>query len=187
MLHDINERPVNTLEDPARLDVVRAIDSLETASRMTQSTGWWFNTEFVTIALDSENHYVLPEELVHAEVLSGGPVATADQNPVRLVQRGTRLYDRANAVDEFVSTSEPVILKCVRLIDFADLPANVREYIYCVASIRFQSRTLGSTSVDADLRDQARVALTNMQEEDIDFEDLDQTLTPHFFNLMHNR
>lgn len=187
MLHDIGERPVNTLVGQSRLDVLRAIDSLETANRMTQSTGWWFNTETIEVGLDVNAQYTLDETIVHAEVTDGGPEEPTDGYPVRLVQRGTKLYDRANERDTFPTTSEDVTLKCVRLLDYADLPATAREYVYCVASIRFQSRTLGSSAVDADLREQARVALTNLQEEDIDFEDLNQTTTPHFFKLMYNR
>lgn len=187
MLHDIGERPVNTLEDTQRLDVVRALDSLHKASRMTQETGWWFNTENVTVALDSNNKYPIEDDIVHAEVLEGGPTTPTDGYPPELVQRGGFLYDRANATYEFDSTSEDVVLRCVRLLDFADLPATAREYIYCAASIRFQSRTLGSTAVDADLREQAMVSLTSLREEDIDFENLNQTTAPHFFNLMYNR
>lgn len=187
MLHDIGERPVSTLTDTQRLDVVRAIDSLKKASRMTQATGWWFNTEKITVALNGDNQYTLDGDIVHAEVIDGGPVASTDQNPVHLVQRGLLLYDRANATDTFDATSEDVELKVVRLLDFEDLPATAREYIYCAASIRFQSRTLGSSAVDADLREQAMVALTSLREEDIDNENLNQTTTDHFFNLMYNR
>lgn len=187
MLFDINERPVNTLENQSRLDVLRAIDSLRTASRQTQSTGWWFNTENVTIALDSNDQYTLETDIVHAEVLDGGPATPTDGYVPELVQRGSVLYDRANATDEFAATSEDVVLRCVRLLEFADLPATAREYVYCVASIRFQSRTLGSAAVDADLREQAMVALTSLREEDVDHENIDMTVAPHFFNLMYNR
>ena len=187
MLFDIGERPVNTLVNQSRLDVLRAIDSLKITNRMTQETGWWFNTENVVIALDTNDQYTLDTDLVHTEVIDGGPETPTDGYPPELVQRGTILYDRANALDTFPSTSEDVTLRCVRLLEFEDLPATAREYIYCAASIRFQSRTLGSAAVDADLREQAMVALTSLREEDLDFENLDQTKTPHFFNLMYNR
>jgi hypothetical protein len=187
MLYDINERPVNTLENQSRLDVLRAISSLRMASRMTQETGWWFNTENLVVALDSNNQYTLDTDIVHAEVLEGGPATPVDGYEVELVQRGVVLYDRANGTDEFDSTSEDVTLRCVRLLEFEDLPATAREYVYCAASIRFQSRTLGSTAVDADLREQAMVALTSLREEDIDHENINQTTAPHFFNLMYNR
>lgn len=187
MLHDIGERPVNTLTNQSRLDVQRAIDSLHKASRQTQETGWWFNTENVTISVNTAGQYLLEDDIVHVEVLEGGPVATNDQYDIKLVQRGNLLYDRENATSEFDLASDDVVLKCVRLLDFEDLPATAREYIYCVASIRFQSRTLGSSAVDADLREQASVALTSLREEDVDHEDINQTTAPHFFNLMYNR
>ena len=187
MLHDIGERPVSTLENQSRLDVLRAINSLEKATRATCATGWWFNTENVIITLGADNKYTLTDDIVHAEVLEGGPVATDDQYDVELTQRGSVLYDRANATDEFPDNSEDVVLRCTRLLAFADMPATAREYVYCVASIRFQSRTLGSAAVDADLREQASIALTSLREEDLDHENLNQTTTPHFFNLMYNR
>lgn len=187
MLHDIGERPVNTLENQSRLDVLRAINSLEKATRATCATGWWFNTENVIIPLGADNKYTLTDDIVHAEVLEGGPVATDDQYEVELTQRGSVLYDRANATDEFATGSEDVVLRCTRLLAFDDLPATAREYVYCVASIRFQSRTLGSAAVDADLREQASIALSSLREEDLDHENLNQTTTPHFFNLMYNR
>jgi hypothetical protein len=187
MLHDIGERPVNTLSGSGRLDVTRAINALDIVNRSTQQRGWWFNTENLTIVIDSNGQYNVPNDIVHAEVLEGGPVATADQFDFRLVQRGAFLYDRSNGINIFDTTSEDVVLVCVRLIDYVDLPSTAREYIYCAASIRFQSRTLGSTAVDADLREQARTALTNLQEEDLDFESIAQPKTPYFFNLMYNR
>lgn len=187
MLHDIGERPVNTLDNIARLDVTRALNSLEGVSRMTQANGWWFNRENVTLQINGDGQYIVPDDIVHAEVLSGGPVAGADDYDVELVQRGNKLYDRANATDVFAAGSENVVLRCSRLLEFGDLPENAREYIYCAASIRFQSRTLGSAAVDADLRAQAEVALANLKEEDLDYENIEQTTTPHFFGLMYNR
>lgn len=187
MLHDIGERPVNTLENASRLDVVRAIRSLAVVNRMTQETGWWFNRETIVVGLGANNKYTLSDDIVHVEVIEGGPTTPEGGYPVELVQRGLVLYDRNNSTDTFASTSEDVVLQVVRLLDFADLPATAREYVYCAASIRFQSRTLGSAAVDADLREQALVALTNLREEDIDYENLDQTTSPHFFNLMYNR
>lgn len=187
MLHDVGERPVNTLEDQARLDVVRAIDSLRRASRMTQETGWWFNTEEITITLDTNYQYPIDTDIARLEWVEGGPAAPADGNEPELVQRGGFVYDRANARNVFASTDEDLVVSVVRLLDFEDLPPTVREYVYCVASIRFQSRTLGSTAVDADLREQANIALISMREEQVDWENCDQTFSPHFINLMYNR
>lgn len=187
MLHDIGERPVNTLAGTSRLDVVRAQNSLQVVSRSTQQRGWWFNTEKITIQVDSGGQFTIPDDVVHVERYEAGPVPQNDERPYRLTQRGNLVFDRENGIDIFATDSEDLVILAVRLLDYADLPNSAREYIYTAASIRFQSRTLGSSAVDADLRDQARTALTNLQEEDIDFENFDQTKTDHFFNLMYNR
>lgn len=187
MLHDIGERPVNTLAGSARLDVTRAVNALNMVSRSTQQRGWWFNTEKITIQVDSNGRYTVPNDVVHIEAFEDGPVPGSDERAYVLTQRGAYVYDRENGTNVFDTASEDLVILAVRLLDFTELPNSAREYIYCAASIRFQSRTLGSSAVDADLREQARTALTNLQEEDIDFENLDQTTTPHFFNLMHNR
>lgn len=187
MLHDIGERPVNTLDNQSRLDVLRAIDSLRKASRTTQETGWWFNRELVTVPLDSNNQYPIDASWTHVTVVDGGPAVPTDGNPVKLVARDGFLYDLGNERNEFEDGDADVDLEVIRMLDFESLPNTAREYIYCAASIRFQSRTLGSSAVDADLREQANIALISLREEDINFEAIDQKTLPHFFNLMWNR
>ena len=97
-----------------------------------------------------------------------------------------RLYDTVNATDTFAGGTT-IKLKVHRLLEFEEMPSSAREYCYAAASIRFQSRSLGSNAVDQDLKEQARTALALLNEEDIDAQNLDATFSDHFITMMHNR
>jgi len=186
MLHDLGERPVSTLSGTTRLDVTRAIDSLEHVSRALQSLGWYFNTEIVRLTVDGSGFYNIPDDWVHIEVLSGGPTTGPLNETPKLFVRSRKLYDVNNTTNVFTGAAA-VKLCVVRLLEYEEMPATAREYVYASASIRNQSRTIGSSAVDGDLREQARVSLATLKEEDIDAENLDGTYSPHFVQLMHNR
>ena len=184
MLHDIGDRPVNTLTGATRLDVVRAIDSLEHVSRAVQLMGWWFNDEIVDLALNGDDQFAIPETYVRVEAIENLPDGV-DRTP-HLVVRAGLLYDRANATNTFAGAGA-VRLSITRLLEFEDLPSSAREYIYASASIRNQSRTIGSQAVDGDLRAQAASAYATMQSEDFENENYDQTYAPTFIDMMHRR
>ena len=185
MLHDLGDRPVNTLSGTSRLDVTRAIASLEQASRQFQIAGWWFNREQIRLTVDGSGNYNLPANAVHVEHTSGGP-ASGDEGLPFLVVRGCVLYDTVNATSDFTGAPS-ILLKIHRLLEFTDLPSSAREYVYAAASIRNQSRAVGSEAVDRDLIRQAGSSLAIVQEEELDAEDFDLTTAPRFYTLMHNR
>ena len=184
MLHDIGDRPVSSITNSTRLDVVRAINSLEQVSRQMQLMGWWFGRETVTVAIDGNNRFTIPDSYANVEVVKDDP-SGATYTP-HLVVRGRVLYDRENATDEFPLAS-PVTLRVTRLLEYEDLPQTAREYVYAAASVRNQSRSIGSNAVDGDLRAQAASAYASLQSEDFDNENYDQTYSPSFVTMMHNR
>lgn len=184
MLHDLGDRPVNTLNDPTRLDVVRAINSIDQTSKMFQIQGWWFNTEQIRLTVDVNGFYNVPDNVAHVKKINGGPTTGVD-GPPALVVRGRKLYDVNNATDVFIGAPH-VLLKIHRLLEFEDLPQSVREYIYAAGAIRFQSRALGSDNVDQDLKLQASSAFAIIHEENISAEALDTTFSPSFITLMHD-
>ena len=186
MLHDLGDRPVNTLTGATRLDVVRAINSIDQTRVQLLNAGWWFNTETVDVSVDGANNYPITDDISHIEVVSGGPTTSTSTRGVMLVVRGRKLYDVNNATDQFVG-APTVTLKVHRLLEFEDLPSSVREYVYTAASIRNQSRTLGSKNVDQDLKLQAASAFGIMHEENIDAQEFDATYSNTFLDLMHNR
>ena len=186
MLFDIGERPVNSLSGSTRLDVTRAIATLDRVQRNVLTRGWWFNTELIELTVDGSGYYNLPTNVVHAEVYDGGPTQGPQDRTPFLVVRDSKLYDTENQTDVFIGAAE-VTLRIVRLLEYEVLPSSVRDYVYAAASIRNQSRAFGSKQVDAELRDQAASALATMHEENLDALDLDQTTSDHFITLMWNR
>lgn len=184
MLHDLGDRPVNSLADPTRLDVVRAINSIDQTSKMLQIQGWWFNTEKIRITVDGSGFYNIPVDITHVKQLQGGPRSGTEGTPA-LIVRGSKLYDVTNATNVFAGGAS-ILLKVHRLLVFEDLPASVREYVYASGAIRFQSRALGSGNVDSDLKLQAEAAFAIIHEEQISAEALDTTFSPSFRTLMHD-
>ena len=186
ILGDIGERPVNSLVGvSSRLDVTRAQSSLNQVSRAVQQRGWWFNRERIELTVDGSGYYNIPANCVRVEVESGGPTTGQYSKTPYLVVRGSKLYDTANQTDVFTG-ADTVVLIIHRLLDYEDLPSIVREYIYATASVRNQSRALGSQHVSAELRDQAQVAMGLMQLEDVDSQNIDLTTGPRFFRIMQD-
>lgn len=188
MLADVGERPVNSLTGSQRLDVTRAIDTLETATRDVLEDGWWFNREVVRLTVDGFGRYNVPDNVVVSEILRGGPTDTgANDLPPTLVVRDRVLYDTSNGTDVFVG-ADAVYLECLRLLEFESLPSTARSFVYASASIRNQSRALGSKAVDQDLRAQASSSIARLKQEEIDNTSSDEgTLNSRFFKLMHQR
>lgn len=186
MVHDIGGRPVNTLVGSSRLDITRAVNSLEQVSRSLQQRGWWFNTERFVATVDNDGYYNISDDITHVEVVSGGPTTGPQSQTPCLVMRGRKLYDVNNGTDEFIGAPN-VTLVGVRLLGYEDLPSTAREYVYTAASVRYQSRSIGSSAVDADLREQARVALSILHEEEIDALNVDGTTSRAFLQMMYNR
>ena len=185
MLDDIGSRPTTSLSAPTRRDVVRAVSAIDAVTRSVQQKGYWFNTEIISVSINGSNQYAVPTNVHHVEVLSGGPTTGANGTPF-LVVRNALLYDVVNGTNTFAGGAD-VKLVVQRYIDFEELPNSAREYIYAAASIRNQSRALGSNSIDEDLKEQARQALALLNEEDLDAQNFDTTYSLHFIDMMHRR
>lgn len=185
MLVDDGSRKTTSLTSPTRVDVIRAVDTLDRVSRSVQLRGHWYNDEIVELTLNGSSKYPVANALVHVEVISGGPT-TGTRGTPKLVVRAGFLYDTVNGTDTFVGGST-ITAKVHRLLPFESLPSSAREYIYATASLRNNSQGFGSRAVDRDLKEMAEAALALLNEEDIDAENLDQTFSPHFLEMMHLR
>ena len=185
ILADLGDRPVNSLSDQSRLDVTLAIQAIDASTRGVLALGWFFNEEDATLTVDSDGHYNLPDDWAAVKYVSGGPTSGVN-GPPRFVARGRRLYDTVNNTDIFL-LAPSVTLHFARLLEFEDMPESAREYAYAVASVRNQTRALGSASVDPDLRQQAANALAVLRNEEVNQSVEDLTLSPRFIELMHNR
>ena len=186
MLRDIGERETNSLSSPSRSDVIKAIAALEHVSRGVQLQGFWFNTELIEVTVNGSGQYAIPSTAARVEISSGGPTSGTRGAP-KLVVRGRVLYDTVNATDVFALTDPSVELYIVRLLEFTDLPATARDYVYAAASIRFQSQVLGSASVDSDLQQQARLLRAVLGNEDVKHNPEVPTYAARFVDMMHRR
>ena len=185
MLADLGDRPVNNLNDVNRLDVNLAVQALEATARAILALGWWWNTEETEVVADNNGHYNLPADWTSVKFLSGGPTS-GERGVPSFVARGRRLFDVTNSTENFPGGPE-VTVRFARLLEFEQLPASAREYVYATASVRNQVRALGSAQVDPDLRQQAAFALALLRNEEVENSVEDLTLSPRFIDLMHRR
>lgn len=185
MLADDGSRKTDSLASPTRGDVIRAVDTLDRVSRSVQLRGHWFNTEIVSLTINGSSKYAVADALVHIEVIEGGPTNGTYGTP-KLVLRAGYLYDTVNGTDTFAGGAA-IRAIAFRLLPYESLPSSAREYIYATASLRNNSQAFGSRAIDRDLKEQAEAALALLNEEDLDAENLDQTLSTHFLQMMHLR
>jgi hypothetical protein len=138
MLDAAGESPVSSLESSGLADVAEAKKLLDEQSRLIQSPGWAFNTEYnYPITPDTEGLISLPTNTLKVD---------ADNTYWNLdvVQRGLRLYDRKNHTYSFTDTFTGTF---VFLLDFSELPQAARHYIMVKAARIYQARVLGSDTL----------------------------------------
>lgn len=189
MLRDVGARTVTSLSGTLRRDVQMALDTLRRTTRTVCQRGHWFNTARKRLAPNGSDRYEIDPTWVHVEVEADAPTSPKQYSePIHLVVTGNGsggrvLYDRANNNDTFVGG--PTIQLVVHLlVDYVDLPNSARELVYTLASIRFQSRELGSRAVSAELREQAEAARALLTQEDVDNENINLTTSPRFVTMM---
>lgn len=141
MLEVIGEAPVNTLSGTLPADVAVAQNILTQTSHALQEVGWTFNTE--------RNYPLVPD--VDGAITLAANIVRVDQDEDNdtsdydLVQRGTTLYDRKNRTAVFTQT---VKAEVVLLLPFDQIPPSARRYVTIKAARIFQSRVLGSDTLN---------------------------------------
>lgn len=141
-LATLGEAPLNTLAEPHEYKA-SATRLLDRVNQEIQATGWWCNTEAITLRPATSTGYVqLPGDCIKWEsgVRSSDALIRSQAKPW-LVQRGTRLYDTRNRT---YAVNEEVTGELVRLLPFEDLPTILNEYVAAATVLRFQS------DIDAD-------------------------------------
>ncbi len=193
MLYDMGERPVSSISGNSRLDVTRAEATLDRVTRDVCTRGFWFNTEERTITPNGAGEYIVPSNVVRLDEIEGlgtaVPVDATTGSPANYVVRvisGTRKL--INVVDQ-VSTgyTDDLTVRVSVLLEFEQLPANVRSYIYARASAINVLRAIGSTELIAHLNEQADALWREMKQEDISQSDYRSTEAPRHFEMMWNR
>lgn len=136
MLNCINEAPVSSLEATGLADVAVAKQVLSEVSREVQTRGYYFNTEHeYPLNRNINNEIVLPQNAVNVVV------SAKRYYGYEVVQRGNKLYWRNEHTFVFDRNLTGSI---VFLLEFDQLPQDVRNYIMIRAARRFQARQLGS-------------------------------------------
>jgi hypothetical protein len=135
MLASVGEAPVNSLNTSGLVDASLARDMLNYASRETQKVGWHWNTEVgYPINRNQNGELVLPVNTIKVDT-------TGQDQPIDVVQRGNRLYDRRNHT--FIFETD-VKVEIVLLLPFDEIPQAARDYIVVRATRRFQANQLGA-------------------------------------------
>ena len=134
MLSGIGEAPVNSLAGQLPADVAVALNTLNETLREVQLESWHFNTEDdYPLLPDTTGEIVLPLNVVR--------VSLQDPDSRDVVQRGRRLYDRANHTYKFNAS---IRAKVSLLLPFDELPEVFRWYVTVRSARRFQDRTVGA-------------------------------------------
>lgn len=135
MLDAAGESPVSSLDSSGLADVAAAKTLLSEQSRLVQSLGWAFNTEYeYPLTPDVDGQIQLPQNVLRVD-------ADTRYTSVDVVQRGLRLYDRKNHTYVF---TEALKGNMTFLLGFDELPQSARHYIMVKAARIYQARILGS-------------------------------------------
>lgn len=159
----IGEAPVNRVDDSGLADADVALRTLSNVSREVQQAGWHWNTEInLPLAPDVDGFLSVPANTLRVDTVG-------NDRGTDVVQRGQRLYDRANHTYVF---TRPVTVELVVLLDFEEIPEAARNYIALRAARRFQQNSVGSPELSGfQAHDEvlALVALQNSEAETQDY------------------
>ena len=162
LLKAVGETPVNTLDSLGFTDASIARDTLRTKSRELQSRGWYFNRDDAFgFESDIDGNVALP-----ANVLSVRP---CDADTRRILPRGNKLWNADDATFIF-SADAPPVMEVVWQYAFEELPEAARRYITVVAATQFQTQVMGNETVYSFTKDDEKVALNILVNEERRFE-----------------
>lgn len=185
MLASIGERPVNDISTTQRLDVLRAVATLNEVNVMVQTRGWWFNAEEgVTLSPNADGEYDIPANVVKVD--------SYYTSIWKFVQRGRRLYNKDTfsftAVDdEGTLHTDDLLVNWTVILDFDDLPETAKLYIARRAGVIFQTRSVGSPTLFEFTEQAAQEAWGLFQQEELDQEDINLTYAPGIVDAVYRR
>ena len=160
MLEVIGEAPVNTLEISGVTEVSIARSILNATSRNFQARGWSFNTEKdYPLVLDEFGQVNLPTNTLQVD---------ATDRSLDVVQRGSKLYDKANHTYIFTEAPKAEI---TFFLPFEELPHPVKAYLTIAAGRDFQRKVVGSDSLNGFTQEDEMKALVAVSEYEADTED----------------
>lgn len=155
MLSCIEEAPVVSLDDTGLVDVATARAVLSEVSRAVQKSGWKFNREAdYPLVRDIDGNIPVPANVMKLK-------AAEEYRDRKITTRGTRLYDLKNHTYVF---TEDLKVDVVFLLSFEELPEAARHYITVRAARVFQTRVLGSETLQKFHEDDEGMALIDLNE-----------------------
>ncbi len=158
-----DEAPVQSLTVSGLLPLTQARAVLDETSRLVQSTGWKFNTEY---------DYPLTRQ-IDGTISLAGNFLKVDVNDEFLwscdpVQRGIRLYDAKAHSYLFDRDLKAAV---TLLLPWDELPQPVRHYLMVKAARTFQGRHAGNDASDRFSADDETLALIAVQQHESDVGD----------------
>ena len=160
MLSAIGESPVNSLTS-GLVDAEQAETILNSVNREVQSMGWSFNTDLKRqFVPDSNKQIQIPSNILRIDM------AQDKTDKLELVQRGTKLYNRASSSFFMDDDITQVLMNAVVLLDFEDLPEAARRYITIRAARIFQDRVVSSKDLHIYQERDELMALVELKDSD---------------------
>jgi hypothetical protein len=150
-LAGVSQPPVESL-DGAPVDAELAEAAVNEQLRSVLGKGWHWNREKYTLSPDTDGFIYLPNNCARV-------AAIGDKSQYDVIQRGQRLFDRIKMTYVFTKALD---VEMYVFLEFEDLPHHPRDYIAARAAMVFQQRTLGSDTMDKDLKALAQDAWNEM-------------------------
>lgn len=161
MLAIIGEAPINSLDVSGLSEAAIAQQTLLEVSREVQEKGWGFNTDDdYELPLTIDGFIQVPTNVLRIDA--------EDSEGVKVVQRGSRIYDRENHTYVFTKT---IKFKVVWMLAFEELPQAARYFIAIRAARKFQKRMVSSDLLERFTADDEILALAALQDMDTDVTD----------------
>lgn len=168
ILAAMGSQPVQSLSDSADPEVSAAEAELNRALADLQSQRWWFNfIEDVKLIADNSGEITLPidPQTMAVSVKPCNMPSTSSENPVVIVERAGKLYDKANDTFDFGVGTE---VKCdlTQAVDFEDLPEVARSVVVAEAAFNAAQSLDRDNQLVARLERRYGIALARFSRED---------------------
>jgi hypothetical protein len=143
------------------VDAEQAETILNSVNREVQSMGWSFNTDLKRQFVPDTNKQIqIPSNILRIDM------AQDKTDKLELVQRGTKLYNRATSSFFMDDDITQVLMNAVVLLDFEDLPEAARRYITIRAARIFQDRVVSSNDLHIYQERDELMALVELKDSD---------------------
>lgn len=165
------DAPVQTLDDDY-IQSSLAQQILVRTMRSVQNGGWWFNEEQgVNLIPDISGLITLPVNAITV-------IANCDAGEI--IQRGNRLYDRANRTYIFTA---PVNVDMILMLEWDELPQSARAYITDVACTQYNNDFFGAQEIKAQLQKNEDISYTILKGEDTSARDINLLQKARTYNI----